>query len=164
MEIECHCCHKKYVNRASYEKHRMKCGNELLDMIYALTKRVEQLEKRLEQHEPEEPESSFRDFIKTDFSEYMVFDWDDKASTIFLKNAQKILSNTTCARQKEKLFVYENGWVRLNVVSLDCIESMVRSIQTKLLKNIPQNENYFKNISKISGVDIKKMALMIRKI
>jgi len=60
--------------------------------------------------------------------------------------------------------VYENGWVRLNVVSLDCIESMVRSIQTKLLKNIPQNENYFKNIAKISGIDIKKMALMIRKI
>lgn len=164
MEIECHCCHKKYVNRACYEKHRMKCGNELLDMIYALTKRVEQLEKRLEQYEPEEPESSFRDFVKTDFSEHMIFDWDDKASAIFLKNAQKILSNTTCVRQKEKIFVYENGWVRLNVVSLDCIESMVRSIQTKLLKNIPQNEDYFKNIAKISGVDIKKVALMIRKI
>lgn len=164
MEIECHCCHKKYVNRASYEKHRIKCGNELLDMIHSLTKRVELLEKRLEQYEPGEPEISFREFVKADFSEHMVFDWEDKASTIFLKNAQKILSNTTCARQRDKMFVYEKGWVRLNSISLDCIESMVRSIQTKLLKNIPHNENYFKNITKISGVDIHKIALMFRKI
>lgn len=163
MEIECHNCHKKYVNRLSYEKHRMKCGNELIEMILALTKRVEHLEKRLGQYEPE-PEITFQEFVKTDFSEFMIFNYDDRATTIFMKNAQRILENTKCASRKEKIFVYENGWIRLSCVSLDCIESMARSIQTKLLKNIPQNEDYFKNITKISGVNIKKIALMLRKI
>jgi len=132
-------------------------------MILSLTKRVEELEKRLGQEE-EHSEISFQEFIKTDFTKDMIFDWDERASVLFMKNVQKILSKSSCAIQKDKMFVYEEGWVRLSSVSLDCIETMMRSIQTKLLKNIPKNENYFKNITKISGVDIKKLSLMTRKI
>lgn len=161
MEISCQNCSKKYKNRSCYEKHRNKCGNECMDMIIALTKRVEQLEKQLGQNY-EEPDSSFQEFIKTDFSSLMKVDWDDKVMDIYLENARRIINDTTCVRKKDKIYVYENGWIPLK--ESDCIEIFARSIQTKLLKMIIQDENYFINITKVTGVDIKKVANSIKKL
>jgi hypothetical protein len=163
MEISCDNCNKKYKNRTCFERHRSKCGNELMNIIVALTKRVEQLERQLGV-QCSEPTMNFSEFVKSDFSDLIEVDWDEKASDIYRIVIEKIFLNASCIRKMDKTLVYENEWVPLGGVSHDCIESFVRSIQTKLLKNVPQGDNYFKNIIKITGVDIKKVSQYIKKL
>ena len=158
MDIVCHICNRKYINRTSYEKHRDKCRepttHELLRMIQALTKRVAELEK---QTDFEIPEITFQEFLNAKDFPVDEVNMEEKASVIYLEAVRKILGNTDCVKVAKKTFVYEEGgWVKLKDVSPVYIETMVRSIQTKLLTKLPQDENYFKNMTKLTSIDIKK--------
>jgi len=158
MDIVCNICSRKYVNRASYEKHRDKCRepttHELLRMIQVLTKRVAELEK---QTDFETPEITFQEFLNAkDFSVEEI-NLEEKASVIYMEAVKKALRSTDCVKVAKKTFVYEeSGWIKLKEVSPIYIETMVRSIQTKLLTKLTQDENYYKNMTKLTSIDIKK--------
>jgi len=168
MEISCQ-CGKKYKNRAFFEKHQYKCQsepappNELLDMIQTLSKRVAFLEKQMRElsNDFETPEETFQECLRK-VKTYVIQDvsWDRKANEILLDILRDATSDTDSIKRVKKTFVYdeETGWIKIRDLSPTCIESAARLLQTKLLVKLGENmnENYFKNISKITSIDIKK--------
>lgn len=161
MEISCQMCDKKYKNRVAYEKHCTLCTGKKLSMkqmIFALTKRVEYLEKQLGCQESE-PTVTFREFLKSDYK--IDVNWEARASDIYLDIVKKMIDSTSCMRMRECIYVYEGSWICLR--DSENIGVMICSIKTKLL-NILIHKEDFKNMTKITSIDTKNIIKMIKQL
>lgn len=162
MDILCQSCDKKYKTRATYEKHRDICKGKqpkrsMMNMIIALTKRVEYLENQVKPHDS--PTISLQEFLKTDFK--INVDCEGKVLNIYSDIIQKMLNYTDCMEMRECIYVFDDGWVCLR--DYKNIEQIVCCIKTKLINILIQKED-FKNMSKITGFDTKQIIKMIKQL
>ena len=143
-------------------------------MVISLTKRVVQLETQLNEMNQTKfnidtlvsiPSTTFQDELKEKVGVDMEMDYDIKITDGFLQCVEVVFSkikHQDCVRVNYKdrvayVFDASKGWVSFKEEE-EHIDKMLRSIQTKFIRklNNNQDENYHKNVIKLTSLDITK--------
>uniref|UniRef100_A0A6C0HU32 Uncharacterized protein n=1 Tax=viral metagenome TaxID=1070528 RepID=A0A6C0HU32_9ZZZZ len=144
MEISCAKCSKHFKLRTSMEKHQYKCQN-----VQSLKKRISQLELQL-QESYGKPTITFQEYID---KIYVCVDdiTEEKAEVIYSNVFKRWIKNGECIKLDGKMVFDETrGWILIKNVSAKDLEKIARIIQSKLLGALSKNEDYYKNVIKLT--------------
>jgi len=148
MEISCFKCSKQFKMRSSLEKHQYKCQD-----VQSLKKRILQLETQL-QETYGTPTITFQEYvnkIKVEPNDIT----DEKPEVIYLRVFKRWIDQGVeegCIKLEGKLvFDENNGWVLFKKISPEYLEKIGRIIQSKLLGSLKKNEDYYKNVIRLTS-------------
>ena len=147
MEISCFKCSKQFKLRASLEKHQYKCQN-----VQSLKKRILQLETQLQESYgvPSITLQAYIDKIKVIPHDIT----DEKPDIIYSKVLKRWIEGGMtegCMKLEGKMVFDENqGWILFKKILPEYIEKIGRIIQSKVLGSLIKNEDYYKNVVKLS--------------